>query len=52
MAAQKSRDYMTVLVWEHKTMSTHGSASVVMHTRVYQLLMRYSHPEQPYILVL
>ena len=45
MAAQKSRDYMTVLVWEHKTASTHGSTSIVMHVRVYQLLVRYSQLE-------
>jgi len=45
MAAQKSKNnYMMVLVRDHKTTSTHGSAPIVMHMRVYQLLMRYSEP--------
>lgn len=47
LAAQKAKSslYMTVSVWEHKTVSTYGSASIVMHMRVYQLLLRYSKPK-------
>lgn len=47
MAAQKGKNlhYMIVLVWEHKTVSTHGSAPNVMHTHVYQLLLRYSQSD-------
>ena len=44
MAAQKSKSsaFMTISVWQHKTTATHGSAHVVVHMRVYQLLLRYS----------
>jgi hypothetical protein len=40
-AADKSREYRVVKVWDHKTVSTHGSARVAMHVKIYQLLVEY-----------
>jgi hypothetical protein len=40
-AADKSREYRVVKVWDHKTVSSHGSAKVAMHVKVYQLLVGY-----------
>lgn len=41
LSAKQTRDFYVVLVWEHKTSDSHGSAKLAMSTRVYQLLRRY-----------
>ena len=41
LGAEKCRDHSIIYVWEHKTVSTHGSARIAAHVRVYQLLCRY-----------
>ena len=41
MAAEKIRTYYIIEVWNHKTVSSHGSAKIAAHVRVYQLLVKY-----------
>lgn len=45
MAAKQCREYRIVSVWEHKTTSSHGSAKIAIHQRVYRLILRYSLSE-------
>lgn len=47
LSAQKCREYQIIMVWEHKTVATHGSARIAVHIRVYQLLLRYIVLECP-----
>lgn len=49
-AATKSKEYLVVLVWDHKTASS-GPAKVAVHRRVHQLLLEYMGEKKPEDLV-
>ncbi len=39
--AEKSKSFYVISVWEHKTVSSYGSARIALNVRVYQLLLVY-----------
>lgn len=45
LAAEKSRNYRVIKVWDHKTVSTHVSARIATHVKVYQLLISFMEPK-------
>ncbi len=41
LEAEKFKIFYVISVWEHKTVSSYGSARIALDVRVYQLLLVY-----------